>query len=360
MSEVKPPGRRHCVICRQTGGILICNGCQLTFCAKHVVKHREELTYRLESIIDNHHLIRNDIEEPINEHIYLRKIDQWEKDSIKKIKKAAETARAELRQIIDRSKRRLTKIARDIAFDLNAAWKTDDFAEHDLTKWTKQLNELQADIKSAFTIPWSEDHQRPIYPITFMNNNNQFRNHHHHHRIASKLSSSIPYECFIKTSNSASIENNGLIVKHIGPNSDYAHVIGKQLYSKGIHTIRFKILQSSPPYTIFFGCISSQTPPNSIYYKSPYVVGWFGYNEVYHHGVWNNNLNTHGYESNEIQTNDILHLIFDCDHKQIELFHQRMNKTYRLPVNIDKAPFPWQILVVLTNEDDSVKILPNS
>jgi hypothetical protein len=361
MTELKTPGRRSCVICRQTGGILICSGCQLTFCAKHVVKHREELTYRLESIIDNHHLLRQDIEEPLNEEIHLRKIDQWEKDSIKKIRKAAETARAELRQIIDQSKRRLKKIARDIAFDLNAAWKSDDFAEHDLTKWTKQLNELQADMKSAYGFQWSDDHQRPIYPITFMYTKNQFRNNKNDHRQStSRASNSVPYECFIKTSQSASIENNGSVAKHVGPSSDYAHVIGKQLYSKGIHTIRFKILQSSPPYTIFFGCISSETPLDSIYYKSSYVVGWFGYNEVYHHGVWSNNLKSHGYESNEIRNNDILHLIFDCDHKQIDLFHARINKTYRLPVNIEKAPFPWQFLVVLTNEDDSVKLLSST
>jgi len=355
MSETKTPGKRYCVICRQTGGILICNGCQLTFCGKHVVKHREELTYRLENIIEDHQLLREDIEEPVNEHIYLRKIDQWEKQSIKKIKKAADTTRAELKQIIDRSKRRLTKIARDIAFDLSAAWKADDFAENDLVKWTKQLNDLRADMKSTFSFQWTEDQRYPIYPMTFMNYNPRNR-----HPSTSKSSNSIPYECFSKTTYSASIENNGFIVKHIGPNSDYAHVLGKQLYSKGTHTIRFKILQSSPPHTIFFGCISSKIPQNSIYYKSSPVVGWFGYNEVYQHGVWNNNLNVHGYDSSQIQTNDILHLIFDCDHKQIELFHERINKRYRLPVNTEKAPFPWQFLVVLTNEDDCVKIIPNS
>lgn len=355
MSTIKSlsniPTRKYCVVCRRTGSILICHGCQLTFCAKHVHKHREELGNQLEDLMQTHRHLRQDIEQTSNEYFYSRKIDQWENESIKKIQKIADIARTDLRLLLDRSKRRLTKIARDLAVELNTSWKADDFAEKDLVRWTRQLNELRMEIKSAYSIQLTEDQRYPIYPITLNNIN-------HQKRLTGKRSANDIYqECFAKASPAATIENNGLIVRHIGPDSNFAHILGKQLYSQGYHTIRFKIIQSSSPYTMFFGCISSALPLTTINYNSSIVVGWFGYNEIYQHGVWSNNSSLHGYDSNEIQTDDILQLVFDCDHRRIELVHQRINRTHRLAVDIDKAPFPWQFLVVLAHEDDCLKIL---
>ena len=344
--------KRECVICgKSSGGVLMCDGCQLTFCARHVVKHRQELDYKLENIIQDHDLLRQDIIESLDEYYHLRKIDIWEKASIKKIKIAAETARVDLREILAKSKRRLIKHTREIAFDLNLSRKTDDFSEKDLTKWMKQLNELRLEVKSLSSLELIEDQQSPIYLITTSNNKSR-----------PTPNKTVPiaeeYECFSKATYSASIENGGMMVKHIGPDLNYAHILGKKLYSQGRHTIRFQILQATLPYIIFLGCISSLRNQKLINYNSQYVVGWFGYNEVYQHGTWNNNSTIHGYESNEIEINDILHLTFDCEQKQIELYNERMNKTHKLSVNTDRAPFPWQILVVLVHEDDCVKILP--
>ena len=66
-----------------------------------------------------------------------------------------------------------------------------------------------------------------------------------------------------------------------------------------------------------------------------------------------------GYDSSEIRTNDILSLTFDCEKQQIELYHERKNKTYKIQVDIGKAPFPWRLLVVLCHLNDCVRILPN-
>ena len=81
------------------------------------------------------------------------------------------------------------------------------------------------------------------------------------------------------------------------------------------------------------------------------------YDEVYQHKVVNRNSKDHGYKSDEIKTNDVLQLTFDCEKRQIELFQERTNKRHTLAVNIDKAPFPWQLLLVLSRNNDSVRIL---
>lgn len=343
----------HCIICGRSNGILSCHGCRLTYCGKHVLKHRQELGEQLQNIMYDHELLRDDIEETANKYFYYQKIDKWEKETIKKVQLSAQSARDDLRQILEKSRRRFLRNSHEITSQLKSSWKADDFAENDISKWAKQLNEFRGEIKSLYSIQFIEDQRHPIYPITFINNSSQF---HSNNQRTLDLQNQ---ELFSKTtSNTVSIENNGFIVKHVGAESDYVHILGKQLYSQGRHTHRFKILHASHPYTIFFGCISAEIPSNSINYKSPYAVGWFGYNEIYQHGSWNNSSNIHGYDSNQIETGDILQLTFDCDRRSIELVHERLNRTNRLPVNIEKAPLPWQILVVLVHEDDSLKILP--
>ncbi|CAF3607929.1 unnamed protein product [Rotaria socialis] len=348
--------QRHCVKCGKIGGILTCDGCSSTFCSRHAMQHRQELTYQLETILQDHDLIQQNLERSLYEHSLLQKIARWEKESIRKIRTAADTARVDLRQITDKSKRQLARMSRDIAADLNSSSKADDFSEKDLVRWMKQLNTLRLDIKSSYSIEIMEDQRFPIYPITV--SHNKFQNIHKKNPNPAHMSSDDGVECFFKATNAASIENNGTIIKHIGPDLDVAHIIGKKFYSHGRHTARFKIQQLTRPYSIFFGCISSSVVPEVLTYKSSSVVGWFGYNEIYQHGVWNNNANVHGYDSYQFDRNDVVNLTLDCDQQRLELFHERFNKTHKLSVDIDQAPFPWQILVVLTHEDDCVKILP--
>jgi hypothetical protein len=68
----------------------------------------------------------------------------------------------------------------------------------------------------------------------------------------------------------------------------------------------------------------------------------------------------HGYDSHKIEIHDIVSLTFDCDQRQVELYPERTNKIHELSVDIDNVPFPWQILVILTDGNDCVRILYNA
>ncbi|UJR32158.1 hypothetical protein I4U23_019625 [Adineta vaga] len=344
---------RHCVICRKNHTISNCEGCQLKFCERHLLKHRQELAYQLEDIMNDHELLRQDIEKTSNEYFYLRQINKWEQESIQKIRTIADNVRDEVRQTLDRTKRRFTRISRAIALDLKASYKADDFLENDLKRWIQQLNDLRVEIQSSNSLQLMQDQQSSIHNIRIVQK--QLPNTINRKR---KVSHSDLEERFLKATYPVSVENDGLVAKNIGTELDYGHVIGTQLYSQGCHRIRFKILHSTSPYMIFLGCISSERMPKVINYNSPFAIGWFGHNEVYQHGTWNNHVNIHGYDSTEIQSNDILCLTLDCNKRQIALYHERINKTYKLAVNVEKAPLPWQFLVVLAHPDDSIKILP--
>jgi hypothetical protein len=105
--------------------------------------------------------------------------------------------------------------------------------------------------------------------------------------------------------------------------------------------------------------MSSQIALKENVFKSQQAVGWFGFNQVYEHGHCTTNCQKYGYYSSKITNKDELHLIIDCDEKQIKLIHDRLKTTCTLSVNSELAPFPWQYLVVLCNSGDSVRILPN-
>ena len=170
---------------------------------------------------------------------------------------------------------------------------------------------------------------------------------------------SVAQERFSQVFGAVILEEGYLFAKHVGRRCEYVPILGERRYSQGRQMIRFMIKFNRNCYTIFFGCISSRANGSNITLDSPFAVGWFGHNQTYKHSVWTNDYIETGYDSSEIRTNDVLCLTFVCENRHIELFHERTNKTHILSVDLDKAPFPWQLLVVLTRKDDCIRILPN-
>lgn len=341
--------QRACLVCSAQQGLLTCEGCQSTFCSRHVGQHRQELSKKLSVLIDEQEHLDEHLHRRTNDSAQMQKIDLWEKESIRKIRLAAETARRNLHQVIEFSKQRLTKLSRQLANQMNTSYETDQFSEIDLNRWKKQLADLRVEMTSNSTsnVQLIENRQAPLFLLSVGNQNVS-------NEYFDKL---FPSEKFSKASPSISIEENGRLVRHVGPDMDYGHILGEMNYSQSRHLLSFQIEQFTAPYMIFFGCISTNRPEKNSHYKSSSVVGWFGYNEIYQHGIWNNNARIHGYESEEIQQHDRLDLTFDCEKKIIELYHPRINRTYKLTVNLDKAPLPWKLLVVLTHPGDCVRMM---
>jgi len=354
-------GQKQCVTCSKSGGILTCNGCEQAFCGKHVIEHRQELANQLDGIMQEHDLLQQEFVRSSDEQFLLQEINKWEKESITKIQVAAEAVRADLQEMIEKSKKQLSKACHDIAVNLRSSREADDFSEIDLSRWVQQLKELKLETKSPSSIQLIEDERSVIHLITIRSKNTTIDKNFTMHKNDSFLkqsSDSITEERFAKVIGSVKLSEEGLVAVCAGSTRlEGAKVFGQQRYSQGRQTVRFKIEQSKTPYDIFFGCISSQSIESKIRLNSPFVIGWFGYNEVYQHGSIHGNCQVHGYNSDEIATNDMLQLTLDCDKRQIELFHERTKKEHVLPVNVDKAPLPWQLLLVLRRVNDCIRIL---
>jgi hypothetical protein len=341
---------------------MLCDRCQQIFCDKHVIEHRQQFAHQLDGIMEEHDLIQQELRLPSNKHSLLNNIDKWEKDSIVKIQTTAETVRTDLRQMIDSSKERLSVVCHDITENLRSTRQVGDFCENDLIRAMQQLKQLKMKIASPLSVHLVEDKTSVIHLITIKGTD--FENKDFEKTKIYSVSKHQPVsdlqERFLRVIGPVTIDEQRLLVRHNGPHSTFAYILGEQLYSQGRHTVRFRIKQRQIPYNIFFGCISSKVNLSKIHYDSDLVAGWFGYNEVHQHGTSSTNAQMHGYDSNKIETDDVLSLTFDCDEKQIELYPERTKKIHELPVDINKAPFPWQLLVVLTYGNDCVSILYNA
>jgi hypothetical protein len=350
--------QKQCVTCSKSGGILTCNGCERTFCGKHVIEHRQELANQLDRIMQEHDLLQQELDRSSDEHVLLQRINRWEKESTTKIQVAAEAARVDLREMIEKSKKQLSKACNDIADNLRTSREADDFSENDLNRWMKQLEELKLEITSPSSIKLVEDERFAIHLITTREKNTIKNIASNRNESALKYSSNIvTQEKFSKAIGDATLSEGGLLAVYSGLGIGHAYVLGQQLSCQGRQTVRLRIEKSGTPFDIFVGCMSSKPIESEIRVNSPSVSGWFGLNEVYQNGCVNRDPQVHGYESDLIMTNDVLHLTFDCQQRQIELFHERINKRHILPVNVNKAPFPWQLLIALRYTLDSVRIL---
>jgi superoxide dismutase len=88
-----------CSICNQETCTFICTGCSTAFCFHHLIEHRQTLQTKLNEIQNDFNQFKETIIQQINhpeKRLAIEKIDQWEINSIDKIKQTAK----EYRQIL--------------------------------------------------------------------------------------------------------------------------------------------------------------------------------------------------------------------------------------------------------------------
>ena len=354
--------KKPCAKCDKGAGIFTCDGCQQSFCGKHVGEHRQELAVELDGIMQKHDSLQQELEQsPSEGNPLLMKINQWEKEAIAKVQAAAETARTNLQELLRKSKERLSKTSLTIKTELQASSEADDYSEKDLTRWKEQLEALKTEIASPSSAKVVTDKKAAIHVIKLTTDEAPSNQTTTTDQPPPKPdpSTSDKQERFLQTLGPVNIEDSSHLAKRVGLQESFAHIRGRFLYSKGRYVIRFKIEQSTQPYEIFLGCMSSQGLLTDNAYKSPHAVGWFGHNQVYEHGRCASNCRKYQYRSTAIHKSDELCLILDCDKAKIRLFHEQNKTTCTLSVNTQLAPLPWQLLIVLCRPGDAVRILPN-
>jgi chromosome segregation ATPase len=91
-ANVKTP----CSICEEEMSTFICRGCSKDFCFNHLTEHRQFLNTQLHYIQNDYNQFRQriiDLKNNPEQHLLIEEIDQWEINSIEKIKQRAKQCR---------------------------------------------------------------------------------------------------------------------------------------------------------------------------------------------------------------------------------------------------------------------------
>ena len=89
-------GKNRCVTCGKVKSTSRCGGCLQEFCHNYFGRHRQELNEQLDEVEVNRDLFRQTLTEQTTDpqkHPLIQQIDQWERDSIKRVRQTAEEAR---------------------------------------------------------------------------------------------------------------------------------------------------------------------------------------------------------------------------------------------------------------------------
>ncbi|CAF1531230.1 unnamed protein product [Rotaria sp. Silwood1] len=326
-----------CVTCEKAAGVFTCRGCIKDFCTRHATEHRQMLNQQMEEVTLCHDQLRQSFDEQAKEprqHPLMQKIDEWERNSIEKIRQVADDARKQLLNAIGKYTNKMTEVLGNLTQKLTKARDDDDFVETDLKDWTDKLNK----IKNDWTAPQTINIQQDANEVSF---------------IRKITINDWSDDCLEQSAGDIRIEENGLVIVH-GPSQGHAAVRGRCQYSSGQHRFRFKIETLGASKWVFFGIKPKDAPmiPDSANTNTAY--GWAGGNAVLLNGAVQSNYN--GYTS-DMEMNDIFELIVDCDEKKLRLINERTRSTYELNVDVTKCSFPWQLNIGLYYSNDRVRMI---
>jgi len=98
-------GKAHCLTCETAKVAYKCEGCSQYFCLIHLSDHHQGLGKQLDEIEDKYNLFRETLNEKTqNSQKYplIEQINQWENDSVNKIRQQADESRALLLKYINK------------------------------------------------------------------------------------------------------------------------------------------------------------------------------------------------------------------------------------------------------------------
>ncbi|CAF2697733.1 unnamed protein product [Rotaria sp. Silwood2] len=315
----------------------LCESGEQNYSINHSIKHQEKLRKQMEKVNIYHNQIRQlviDDKKKFSNHPLMKKVDDWERQSILKIQQTANDIREQLKQVCTKHTIEMNELLTEISQQLNKARTQNNYIETDIKFWFNKLNEFKNDLLTPKTINIIPDE-----------NNNSFIN-----KI--KLSQ-ISLDTFHRAVGDIQATNNGFTLIH-GPSNGDATIRGKKEYYSGTHIFRFQIEKLGIPKWVFFGIISKNIPSQANLYKTPTVYGWAG-----HHQVWLNGVHHHQHNGYicEFDINHIIELFIDCDRKKIRLTNETTSLTHEIGISPIKCPFPWVLYLGLYGSGDQVRLL---
>jgi chromosome segregation ATPase len=139
------PGRTQCITCGKEKVTSKCSGCFQDFCYNHLGEHRQQLSKQLDEIEGERNLFQQAITQQTassQKHSLIQEIDEWEQQSIQKIKQTAEEARQLLVKYTNEHIIRIEQRLNKLTYQLKHSRDEDDIMETDFQKWKEELQQM--------------------------------------------------------------------------------------------------------------------------------------------------------------------------------------------------------------------------
>jgi hypothetical protein len=323
--------------CKQSA-VITCEGWSTAFCMKHMNDHRRLLDEKIKPIISQCDSLKKVLNGQTTEpdiNILLKKIDNWEKQSIAKIQQEAKKCRQRLRQPNTVLMSDSSKKLQELSEQLKKSREDLNFIETDLKHWQQQLKDLEAELTTPPKVYMNQHNNDSLLASIFVN---VFK---------------IATDSFERVSDtSVQIEEDGKVAVHDG-SAHCTEIRGKNEYNSGCHEIRLRIEQLSNSW-MFLGINSKSTLIQNESYNLKSTYGWSKDNCIWSNGKYKRN-ELKPYI--EIQNNDTITLLFDCDNHTIAMINRRTNAEHAMTVDVLQCPLPWQIHVILCEPGSRVRLL---
>ena len=153
-------GKTQCFICTKGKSTYKCGGCAKDFCFIHLTEHRQIVSKQFDEIENDRNLLLQLLTEQKEDpqiRPLIQQIDQWEDDSIKKIKQIVKECKQILIQHTNKSfiemEIKLTKLTKQ----LKEIREEDEFNEIDLNEIKTKLTKLAKEFEQPADIYIRQD-----------------------------------------------------------------------------------------------------------------------------------------------------------------------------------------------------------
>ena len=349
--------KKPCSKCTKGIGILTCDGCQQSFCTKHILDHRQELSVKMDTIGQEFDLLRQDLtrDDQVT-HPLLARIDVWEQESIQKIQQSAQQARNDLRQHLNRNQNDVKERCKRITDELQSTRESGDYTELDFKSWTDQLTKLRNMSEKPLILDLVED-EKALAAIRLIQIQERSE-------ILLLSAAAQPWRpralrpptpLFTQFVGNAAFSIDRRLARHTGEPDRSTMVCVTQPYLSGTSQVDFRIEKKTNRY-LFFGIIHSREEMSRTVFQSPSLHGWMSpsMRVVNSRKIPSKNNGVYFLE------NGIISLILNCNTSQLALAQNRTNISDRLVIDICTCPLPWRIVVAFFSPNDGVRLLSPS
>ena len=151
--------RSICFTCNKEKLTYPCQGCSNRFCFDHLGQHRTDLSRQLEHIQNDHDQLRQNINEQKRDptqHILIKQIDRWEKESIDQIKQTAQQCREKWIDYSSGYLLQIEKKLKDLAEHIKKIQREEEVNEIDLNDLKQRLGNLQKELDQPTNISFEQ------------------------------------------------------------------------------------------------------------------------------------------------------------------------------------------------------------